>query len=190
MTTKQVYSLEGIVTKIDHGENRVSFLITKAGQKYPESPPVSFFGESIDTLPEIDEGDSVLARFTFSDRKTNPGDGREGKPYKDGISITHRRGAVQDDDWVNPAEEGIAASRAFNQPPKPQRAPQPAPKPPGVDGMIWGAVSHDAAALLSNALPKPDIFGEDGLAWPHDEWLDMAADLQTKLTQKLYDRRP
>ncbi len=79
-----------------------------------------------------------------------------------------------------------------------QRYDQPSYNPSDrIDGMIWGAVAHDAAALLGPNLPKPEPFdsegkglGTDGVVWPDDEWLAMAALCQDRLTRMLYDQRP
>ena len=52
-----------------------------------------------------------------------------------------------------------------------------------IDGMIWGAVAHDAAAILGPNLPSQ-------AGWPDDEWLAMAALAQDRLTRMLYEQRP
>ena len=108
--------------------------------------------------------------------------------------------------------KGILDAPPSNAPPPPQEpppepqegrsAPPPAPAASSfsavtIDGLIWGAVAHDAAALLGPNLPKPEPFDSDGdgrgnagVVWPDDEWSAMAALCQDKLTRMLYEQRP
>ena len=68
-------------------------------------------------------------------------------------------------------------------PPAPQREDNALLRPDHIDGMIWGAVAHDAAAILGPNLPRQ-------AGWPDDEWLAMAALAQDRLTRMLYEQRP
>jgi hypothetical protein len=212
-TQKQVYSLEGVVTKIDHGENRVSYLITQSGRQYPESPPVSFFGDAIDDLPEITEGQAVLARFTLSERKTSPQDGREGKPYKDGVSIAAKSGGgpyrtdatynapaprmvvanedelrakhgLDEPQWPTSHQRAPAAPQPASMPALPDLSRQPSAQP--LNGMAWGACQNNATTIVtSEGYPKP-VFADS----PDEEVRAWYAGEVLALATMLYEQRP
>ena len=176
--TKQTYSLDGVVTKIDRAENRVAFSIKKADRQYAESPPVSFMGEQVGHRPDIREGAMVRARFTLSDRTTSPRDGSQGKPYKDGVSIAllekfgpNELDAPTDDTATTPYE------------PQSTSAPQERRSAPssGGAGPEMGGARHDAAAVIAAWVEK-----FDGL--PAIEDYEAIADAINGIAAKMVER--